>query len=376
MNSYCSRFAVLLGAASLIFSVAVCAQDDKPLRSTGNAGEGGHAGSRIGGSPGFDNAGIGDRGGERIDYTAIAGIITVGATDAQDAQLGLHGKPLAGSQLALSEPKDPADAPPVARMFYVAYFKKGAKAEDRPITFMYNGGPGSFDGVAAHGIAGSEACGYFKRHSFTRCALHDGRQLQLPARRERHGVHRYAGNGIRASRGQERRKGILGRGRRCQRLRTIRRAFPYEVWTLEFAEVHLWRKLWDYAMAVLANDLENNWNIDLNGVILLSQIFNFTVDIDQPTINPGSRSAVSTGAAHLRSDGVVSQEAAEPACRAGAAFERGGGLCDGGLRACVGAGNRHQRDRKAAGGGEAARLYRLARGLPVEGQSADHGTGV
>ena len=28
-------------------------------------------------------------------------------------------------------------------MFYVAYFKKGAKAEDRPITFFYNGGPGS-----------------------------------------------------------------------------------------------------------------------------------------------------------------------------------------------------------------------------------------
>ena len=28
-------------------------------------------------------------------------------------------------------------------MFYVAYFKKDAKAEDRPITFFYNGGPGS-----------------------------------------------------------------------------------------------------------------------------------------------------------------------------------------------------------------------------------------
>jgi len=28
-------------------------------------------------------------------------------------------------------------------MFYTAYFKKGAPAADRPITFIYNGGPGS-----------------------------------------------------------------------------------------------------------------------------------------------------------------------------------------------------------------------------------------
>ena len=82
-------------------------------------------------------------GGQNIDYTAVAGIITVGATDIQDAQLGLDGKPLPGSQLALSVPKDPADAPPVAQMFYVAYFKIGARAADRPVAFFYNGGPGS-----------------------------------------------------------------------------------------------------------------------------------------------------------------------------------------------------------------------------------------
>jgi hypothetical protein len=84
-----------------------------------------------------------DLAGQHIAYTAVAGTITVGATDAQDAQLGLDGKPQPGSQLALDEPKEPKDAPPVARMFYVAYLKKDAKAEDRPITFFYNGGPGS-----------------------------------------------------------------------------------------------------------------------------------------------------------------------------------------------------------------------------------------
>ena len=39
--------------------------------------------------------------------------------------------------------------------------------------------------------------------------------------------------------------------------------------------------------AVLADILENNKDIDLNGVILLSQIFNFTTDIDGPSGNPG-----------------------------------------------------------------------------------------
>ena len=38
---------------------------------------------------------------------------------------------------------------------------------------------------------------------------------------------------------------------------------------------------------MLANILENHQNIDLNGVILLSQIFNFTTDIDFPSGNPG-----------------------------------------------------------------------------------------
>ena len=39
--------------------------------------------------------------------------------------------------------------------------------------------------------------------------------------------------------------------------------------------------------AVLSDVLENNESIDLNGVILLSQIFNFSTDIDGPSGNPG-----------------------------------------------------------------------------------------
>ena len=79
--------------------------------------------------------------GQAISYKAVAGTLTVGATDNQDATLGFDGKPLPDSGVKL--PTDPAEAPATARMFYAAYFKKDAVAEHRPITFIYNGGPGS-----------------------------------------------------------------------------------------------------------------------------------------------------------------------------------------------------------------------------------------
>ncbi|WP_244829307.1 S10 family peptidase [Caballeronia sp. TF1N1] len=55
-------------------------------------------------------------GGEKIAYTATVGhLVTV----------------------------DPSSSKPDAKMFYVAFTKDGAKEEQRPLTFFYNGGPGS-----------------------------------------------------------------------------------------------------------------------------------------------------------------------------------------------------------------------------------------
>src|SRR5271154_1746935 len=39
--------------------------------------------------------------------------------------------------------KDDKDLQPQASMFYVAYFKSGEQGAQRPVTFFYNGGPGS-----------------------------------------------------------------------------------------------------------------------------------------------------------------------------------------------------------------------------------------
>ena len=43
-----------------------------------------------------------DAGGQHIPYDAIAGTITVGATDEQDAQLGADGKPLPDTEARIS----------------------------------------------------------------------------------------------------------------------------------------------------------------------------------------------------------------------------------------------------------------------------------
>ena len=68
--------------------------------------------------------------GQKIDYQASAGTLVIhpkGWDDADPAD-GTH------------DDKNPTAE---ASMFYVAYLQKGVRPENRPITFVYNGGPGS-----------------------------------------------------------------------------------------------------------------------------------------------------------------------------------------------------------------------------------------
>ena len=81
--------------------------------------------------------------GQPIAYTAVAGTLTVASTDQEDALLGLDGNWLADSGTKPPDKDKPEDAPATARIFYTAYFKKGAPANSRPVMFLYNGGPGS-----------------------------------------------------------------------------------------------------------------------------------------------------------------------------------------------------------------------------------------
>jgi carboxypeptidase C (cathepsin A) len=68
-------------------------------------------------------------GGRRIDYQAHAGTLIV------------HGK--GWDDVAQNADKDEKVPPAEASMFYTAYFAKNAGGAARPITFLFNGGPGS-----------------------------------------------------------------------------------------------------------------------------------------------------------------------------------------------------------------------------------------
>jgi carboxypeptidase C (cathepsin A) len=225
--------------------------------------------------------------GQHISYTAIAGIITVGATDTQDAQLGLDGKPEPGSELAISEPKDAKDAPPVARMFYVAYFKKDSKAEERPITFFYNGGPGSSTVWLHMGSLGP-------KHVMTAGDRH------LPAAPYKLVDNANSlldvsdlvfidapGTGFGRLIGKDAQKAFWGvdeDGGAFARF-IARFITKYSRWNspkFVFGESYGTTR-----SAVLAKILEEKKSIDLNGVILLSQIFNFNTFIDGAKSNPG-----------------------------------------------------------------------------------------
>jgi carboxypeptidase C (cathepsin A) len=239
-------------------------------------------------------------GGQTIAYTAIAGTITVGSTDVQDAQLGMDGKPQAGSELSISAPKDPKDITPTARIFYVAYFKgapsdgssslgqkKDAKAEDRPITFFYNGGPGSSTVWLHMGSLGP-------KHVVT-----DGDQ-HLPAAPYKLVDNQYSlldtsdvvfidmpGTGFGRLVGKDAGKAFWGLDEDANAFARFIARFitKYSRWN---SPKYLFGESYGTTRsAVLADILENGKSIDLNGVILLSQIFNFSTDIDGPGINPG-----------------------------------------------------------------------------------------
>ncbi len=68
-------------------------------------------------------------GGTAINYDAFAGTLVVHAKGWDDVP-----------QNADPDPKNKA---PECSMFYVAYFKSDTKGASRPLTFLFNGGPGS-----------------------------------------------------------------------------------------------------------------------------------------------------------------------------------------------------------------------------------------
>ena len=132
-------------------------------------------------------------------------------------------------------------------MFYAAYFRDGAPAANRPITFLFNGGPGSSTVWLHMGAFGPVRVRDRSTRATRRAALCDRQQRPEPARRQRPRLHRRARHRLQPDRRQGQGKGLL-RGRPGhRRLRPVHHPVPVEIRPLELAQICVRRKLWDDA---------------------------------------------------------------------------------------------------------------------------------
>jgi carboxypeptidase C (cathepsin A) len=225
-------------------------------------------------------------GGQAIAYRAVAGTLTVGATDNQDSMIGLDGKYLPDAGMDL--PPKPEDQPPTARIFYAAYFKKDAAAGSRPITFLYNGGPGSATMYLHMGAFGPK-----------RIVTPDGQHAEgapYPLVDNQYSLLDASdlvfidapGTGFSRMLGKDAGKAFFGTDQDAHAFdRFIRRFLTkYDRWNSPkyiFGESYGTTR-----SAVLSRMLEG---VDLNGIMLLSQILSFDDTADGPEGNPGTEQA-------------------------------------------------------------------------------------
>ena len=223
-------------------------------------------------------------GGQVIAYRAIAGTLTVGATDAQDATLDLDGKLLPDSGEKAPDKDKPEEAPPTARIFYTAYFKKDAAAEQRPVTFLYNGGPGSATMWLHMGSFGPrrvltpdtehvEGAPYkIVNNDYSLLDVSDVVFIDAP------------GTGFSRIFGKDKEKSFWGVDQDAHAFERFIRRFltKYDRWN---SPKYLFGESYGTPRsAVLSAALQN---VDLNGIILLSQILSFDNSVDGPKFNPG-----------------------------------------------------------------------------------------
>ena len=176
--------------------------------------------------------------GSRIDYQAVAGTLVVHPKGWDDTAKGAEKGSGSEDQQNTNRPDGaPGNQNPTAEaaMFYVAYFKKAAAPEARPVTFLFNGGPGSSTVWLHMGAFRPEAGRHRGQHAFAGGALHDRRQRSEPARRERSRIRGRARHGFQSNLRQRQGKSLLWR--RCRRLRLcgIHHWIPIQIQPLELA---------------------------------------------------------------------------------------------------------------------------------------------
>jgi carboxypeptidase C (cathepsin A) len=215
--------------------------------------------------------------GRKIAYDAVAGTLVVHPKGWDDAAKSTGSKGAIGT----------ADGPPVASMFYVAYFKRGADPRTRPVTFLYNGGPGSST-IWLHMGAFGPVRVVTSNDSHTPPAPYRAVDNAYSLLDASDLVFIDApGTGFSRIEGKDKKQAFWGVDQDGYAFSSFITQFlsKYDRWN---SPKYLFGESYGTPRsAVLISELETDDNIDFNGVILLSQVLNFDLMADGPQSNPG-----------------------------------------------------------------------------------------
>ncbi len=215
-------------------------------------------------------------GGRPIAYQAVAGTLVVHPKGWDDA-----------AKAGKDDDSDDHNPTAEASMFYVAYFAHGAPVEGRPVTFFFNGGPGSSSVWLHMGAFGPRRV----------VTLDDSHTPAAPYQIVNNDQSLLdatdivfvdaPGTGFSRIAGHDKEKAFYGIDADAHAFSEFITTFlsRYNRWN---SPKYLFGESYGTTRsAVVSNMLQSEYSVDLNGVILLSQILSFAQSVDGPETNPG-----------------------------------------------------------------------------------------
>jgi carboxypeptidase C (cathepsin A) len=221
-------------------------------------------------------------GGNTIHYHAVAGLLIVHPKGWNDGA-GKDGDddPAKGRHEHHAKKQSPE-----ASMFYVAYLKDGEKPGDRPITFLYNGGPGSSSVWLHMGALGPKRV-VTADHTHTPAAPYQliNNDYSLLDASDLVFIDAPGTGFSRVKAGAE--KSFYGADQDVHAFSEFIMQFLSKYGRWNSPKYLFGESYGTPRSANLINVLETEDDTDFNGVILLSQILNFDNSVDGVPDNPG-----------------------------------------------------------------------------------------
>ena len=217
-------------------------------------------------------------GGQPIAFDAIAGTLVVHAKEWEDTDA-------AEADADKSADKSKNAPKPEASMFYTAYFRQGVPTATRPITFLFNGGPGSstvwlrmgaFGPVRVVTADARHTPGPYSTVNNDQSLLDASDLVFIDA----------PGTGFSRVAGKDKEKAFYGVDQDIHAFTDFITQFLTKYGRWKSPKYVFGESYGTMRGAGLALSLQNA-DVDLNGVILLSDILNWDFMPDDPQLNPG-----------------------------------------------------------------------------------------